>query len=64
MADESTDASNIVELVICIRWVVKEMTVCGEICLMPVAQTNGDTIVIGIKDVLLCMNLRFRDACR
>ena len=28
MADESTDASNIEQLVICICWVDKEMTVC------------------------------------
>ena len=30
MADESTDASNIEQLVICIHWVDKEMTVCKE----------------------------------
>ena len=29
-ADESTDVSNIEQLVICIRWVDKEMTVCEE----------------------------------
>ena len=27
-----------------------------------VAQTNADTIVVCIKDVLLCMDLRIRDA--
>ena len=63
MADESTDASNIEQLVICICWVDKEMTVCEEyIGLMPVAQTNADTIVICIKDVLRHMNLRIQDA--
>ena len=31
--------------------------------LMPVAQTNADTIVVCIKDVLLHMNLRIQDAC-
>ena len=47
MTDESTDASNIEQLVICIHWVDKEMTVCDEyIGLMPVAQTNADTIVV------------------
>ena len=62
MADESTDASNIEQLVICICWVDKEMTVCKEyIGLMPVAQTNADTVVICIKDVLLHMNLRIQD---
>ena len=30
MADESTDASNIEQIVICIRWVDKEMIVCEE----------------------------------
>ena len=39
------------------------MTVCmAYIGLMPVAQTNADTIVICIKDVLLHMNLRIRDS--
>ena len=60
MADESTDESNIEQLVICIQWVDKEMTVCKEyIDRMPVAQTNA---YLCIKDVLLCMNLRFQDA--
>ena len=58
MADESTDAGNIEQLVIYIRWMDKEMTVCDKfIGLMPVTQTNADTIVVCIKDVLLCMNL-------
>ena len=36
MANESTDASNIEQLVICIHWVDKEMRVCKEyIDLMP-----------------------------
>ena len=33
------------------------------ICLMPVAQTNADTIVVCIKDVLLHMNIRIKNAC-
>ena len=46
MADESTDVSTIEQLVICIHWVDKEMTVREEyISLMPVTQTNADTIV-------------------
>ena len=57
------DVSNIEQLVICICWVDKEMTICEEyIGLMPVAQTNADTIVVCIKDVLLHMNLRIQDA--
>ena len=63
MADESTDASNIEQLVICICWVDKEMTVCEEyIGLMPVTQINADIIVVYIKDVLLHMNFRIQDA--
>ena len=59
MADESTDASNIEQLVICIHTMDMEMTVCEEyISLMPIAQTNANTIVVCIKDVLLRMNLR------
>ena len=39
------------------------MTLCEDyIGLMPVAQTNADTIVVCIKDVLLHMNLRIQDA--
>ena len=64
MADESIDASNIEQLVIGICWVDKEMAVCEEyIGVMPVTQTNGGTIVICIKDVLLHMNLRIQNAC-
>ena len=64
MADKSTDVSHIEQLVICICWVDKEMTACGEyIGLMPVPQASADKIVICIKDVLLHMNLRIQDAC-
>ena len=62
MADESTDASNIEQLVICMCWVDKMMVHKEYIGLMPVAQTNADTIVVCIKDVLLLMNLRIEDA--
>ena len=63
MADESIDASNIEQLVICIRWVDKEMRVHDNyIGLMPVAQTNADTIVSCNKDALLHMNIRIQDA--
>ena len=63
MADESTDASKIVQRVICICWVDKEMTVYEKyIGLMPVTQTSADTIVVCIKDVLLHMNFRIQDA--
>ena len=32
------------------------------IVLIPVAQTNADTIIVCIKDILLHMNLRIQDA--
>ena len=64
MVDESTDVSNIEQLVIFICWVDKEMTLCKKyIGLMLVAQTNADTIVVCIKDVLLRMILRIQDVC-
>ena len=51
MADESTNVSNIKHLVIYINWVDNEMRVCVEyIGMMPVAQTNADTICIRIQD--------------
>ena len=63
MADESIDASNIEQLVICIHLVDKMMTACEEyIGLVPVTQTNADIIVVCTKDVLLHMNLRIQDA--
>ena len=40
------------------------MTGCEKyIGLIPVAQTNADTIIVCIKDVLQSMNLRIQDAC-
>jgi len=62
-ADESADASNIEQLVICTHWVDKEMTVHDDyIGLMTVAQTNAETIDSCIKNVLLHMNLIIQDA--
>ena len=52
MADESTDVRNMEQLVICIRWMDNEMTLCEEyVGLMPVTKTNADTIVVCIKDL-------------
>ena len=40
----------------------KEITECEEyIGQMPVDQTNADIIVVCIKNVLLCKNLRIHD---
>ena len=61
MIDKGTDANSMGQLVICIHWVDKEMTVCEEyIGLMPVAKTNADTIVVCIKDLLLRKNIRIK----
>ena len=61
MADDSTDASNIEQLVICIHWWTRR-EYARNILVMPVTKTNADTIVVCIKDMLLCMNLRIQDA--
>ena len=46
-----TDASNIEQLVVCICWV--DTIECEEyISLVSVPQTNADTVVVCIKDVL------------
>ena len=50
MVDESTDASNFEQLVICVCWLNMEMIVWKKyIGLMPVTQTNPDTIVFASK---------------
>ena len=61
MADESSEASNIELLVICICWEDKEMEVCEEyIGLMVGSQISPDTIVVCIKEVLLHMISEFK----
>ena len=57
MADESTDVSNIEQLVSnCIHWVDKEMTV-WEIHWSDGSRSDKNALVVCIKDVLLRMNL-------
>ena len=50
------------KLVICMHWIERDDSMLGIYGLMPVAQTNADTIVVCIKDILLHMNFRIQDA--
>ena len=49
LASESTDASNTQQLVICIRWVTKDLEVFEEFIGMLVQQANAVTIVSSIR---------------
>ena len=49
MADMSTNVSNFEQHVICIHWVNKNDSMHEYIGLMPVAQTNADTIIFALK---------------
>lgn len=58
LADEATDASNTQQLVICIRWVTKELEIAEDfIGLMPLEKANAMAIASAIKDVLLRLGL-------
>lgn len=63
LADEATDVSNIQQLVICIRWVTKELIVEEDfIGLMPLDKANATNIATTIKDVILRLGLSKEDA--
>ena len=63
LADEATDVSNIQQLVICIRWVTKDLVVEEDfIGLMPLDKANATNIAAAIKDVILRMGLSLEDA--
>ena len=63
LADEATDVSNIQQLVICIRWVTKDLVVEEDfIGLMPLDKANATNIAAAIKDVILRMGLSMEDA--
>ena len=63
MADECADISNKEQLVICIRWVDENLAAHEDfIGLHQLEHTGADNIVVAVKDVLLCMNLRIQDA--
>ena len=58
MADEMADVSKIEQLVFCIRWVDNNLEAHEEfIGLHPIPNTEADTLVNVIKDILLRLNL-------
>ena len=58
MADETTDASNVEQVVICLRWVSEKFEVLEEfVGLYKVASTGAEIIYAAITDVLLWLNL-------
>ena len=63
MADETADMSNKEQLVFCLRWVDDDHIVHEDfIAIHPMKGTGADQIVFLIKDILLRMNLRLKDA--
>ena len=59
MGDKATDVSNVLQLVICLRWVDCDLVAHDEfIGLKDMPCTNADSIVAELKDVLLRMNLK------
>ena len=63
LADEATDVSNTQLLVICIRWVTKDLAVEEDsIGLMPLDKANAQNIAAVIKDVILRLDLSIEDA--
>ena len=63
LADEASDASNVEQLVLCLRWVTKDLIVEEDyIGLMPLDKANAANIAGTIKDVLLRMSLSMEDA--
>ena len=58
MVDETTDVSNVEQVVICLRWVDENFEVREEfVGLFEVASTGAEVIYAAITDVLLRLNL-------
>ena len=58
MVDETTDVSNVEQVVVCLRWVSEKLEVVEEfVGLYEVASTGAETIYATITDVLLQLNL-------
>ena len=56
MADETTDASNKMQLTLVIRWIEKDFKVTEDcLRLYNLLSTTGDSIVAFIKDVLFIL---------
>ena len=63
LADEATDVRNTQQLVICIRWVTKDLVAEEDfIGLIPLDKTNAQNIATAIKDVILRLGLSIEDA--
>ena len=60
--DEATDASNTQQLVVCIRWVTKDLEVEDVIGLVPLERAQPDVIAAAIKDVLMTLSLPISNA--
>ena len=64
MGDEVTNISNILQPVICLRWIDCDFVAHDEfIALKDMPCTNADSIVAELKDVSLRMNLKL-NKCR
>ena len=63
LGDDATDVSNTQQLVICIRWVRKDLAVEEDfIGLMPLDKANAQNIAAAINDVILRLGLSIEDA--
>ena len=59
MGDEATHVSNVLQLVICLRWIDCDLVAHDEfIGFKEIPCTNADSIVAELEDVLLRMNLK------
>ena len=64
MCDEATDVKNVFELVVCLRWVDDELEPHDKfIGLKNMPNTDADSIVRELKDILLRMHLKL-NKCR
>ena len=64
MGYEATDVSNVLQQVICLRWIYCDLVALVEfIGLKDMPCTNADSIVAELKDVLLRMNLKLNKCC-
>ena len=64
MGDEATDTKNVIQLVVCLRWVDENLDAHDEfIGLKKMATTDAESIVEALKEVLRDMSLQLRK-CR
>ena len=64
MVDETTDASNVEQVVICLRWVNENFEVQEEfVGLFEVASIGAENIYTAITDIFLRLNLSIDAGC-